>query len=265
MKKWEDLPIEMRTDAVRPYYEALANKRIELCFKWIFDFVVSSVMLVVLSPVFLVLAIAIKLDSPGPVFFRQTRVTAYGEMFKIFKFRTMVRDAEKSGVLVTAKGDCRITRVGQLIRPFRLDELPQLLDVVRGKMTFVGVRPEAVKYVEHYTSEMKATLLLPAGITSLASIYYKDEDQLLAGAADTELLYMEKVLPGKMYWNLKGLKDFSFWSDIRLIFMTLLAVLGRNYLANTPIISPSEGARADENAELLKNGISENYWRKNEI
>jgi lipopolysaccharide/colanic/teichoic acid biosynthesis glycosyltransferase len=236
MKKWEDLPSELKTDAVRPYYEALANKRIELCFKCIFDIVVSSVMIVVLSPLFLVLAIAIKLDSPGPVFFRQTRVTVYGQKFKIFKFRTMVRDAEKSGVLVTTKGDDRITRVGRIIRRFRLDELPQLLDVFRGKMTFVGVRPEAVKYVEHYTPEMKATLLLPAGITSLASIYYKDEDQLLAGAADTELLYVEKVLPGKMYWNLKGLKDFSLLSDMRLLFMTLFAILGKDYYSEKQFV-----------------------------
>lgn len=248
MKKWEDLPSELKTDAVKPYYEALANKRIELCFKCIFDIVVSSVMLVVLSPLFLVLAIAIKLDSPGPVFFRQTRVTEYGKKFKIFKFRTMVRDAEKSGVLVTAKGDGRITRVGRLIRRFRLDEIPQLLDVFRGTMTFVGVRPEAEKYVKQYTPEMKATLLLPAGVTSLASIYYKDEDQLLVGAGDAELAYMETVLPGKMYWNLKGLKDFSFWSDIKLIFMTVFAMLGRNYLADTPFTAPSKKATADGNA-----------------
>ena len=234
MKKWEDLPIDLKTDAIRPYYEALAGKRADLFFKWMFDIVVSSAMLVFLSPVFLILAIAIKLDSPGPVFFRQTRVTAYGKKFKIFKFRTMVRDAEKTGVLVTAKGDGRITRVGRLIRHYRLDEIPQLLDVFRGTMTFVGVRPEAVKYVERYTPEMKATLLLPAGVTNLASIYYKDEDQLLAGADDAELAYVENILPGKMYWNLKGLKDFSFWSDIKLIFMTIFAVLGRDYLAEKP-------------------------------
>jgi len=231
MKKWKDLPIDMQDDAVRPYYDALVKKRFDLFLKGIFDFLVSGLMLIVLSPLLLILAIAIKLDSPGPVFFRQTRVTAYGQKFKIFKFRTMVYDAEKTGVLVTTKGDNRITRVGRVIRRYRLDEIPQLIDVFRGQMTFVGVRPEAVKYVAKYSPEMKATLLLPAGVTNLASIYYKDEDQILAGAGDIEQVYVDSILPAKMYWNLKGIRDFSFWSDIKLMFMTVFSMLGKDYCA----------------------------------
>lgn len=231
LKKWEKLPIEMQTEAVRPYYEALRKKRLGLFFKRLFDIVVSLVMLLVLSPVFLILAIAIKLDSRGPVFYRQVRVTQYGKTFRIFKFRTMVQNADKIGAQVTTAGDARITRVGKLIRKCRLDELCQLIDVLRGKLTFVGTRPEVPKYVEQYTPEMRATLLLPAGVTSETSIYYKDEDELLAGAEDVDKTYVEKILPDKMYFNLRSLKKFGFWRDIKIMFMTVFAVLGKEYKA----------------------------------
>ena len=147
LKKWEDLPENLRTDAVRPYYELLAKRRGSLLLKRCFDLVVSSIMLLILAPVFLVLAIAIKLDSPGPVFYRQVRVTQYGKEFRIFKFRSMVQGADKRGSLVTVSGDSRITRVGKFIRKCRLDELCQLIDIFRGTMTFVGTRPEVPKYV----------------------------------------------------------------------------------------------------------------------
>ena len=226
LKKWEELPENLRTDAVRPYYELLAKRRGSLLLKRCFDLVVSSIMLLILAPVFLVLAIAIKLDSPGPVFYRQVRVTQYGKEFRIFKFRSMVSDADKRGSLVTVSGDSRITRVGKFIRKCRLDELCQLIDIFRGTMTFVGTRPEVPKYVAAYTPEMMATLLLPAGVTSEASILYKDEADLLDAAEDVDAVYIRDVLPGKMKYNLDALKNFSFFSDIATMFRTVFAVLG---------------------------------------
>ena len=227
LKKWEELPENLRTDAVRPYYDLLAKRRGSLALKRCFDVVVSAMMLLVLAPVFLVLAIAIKLDSPGPVFYRQVRVTQYGKEFRIFKFRSMVSDADKRGSLVTVSGDSRITRVGHFIRNCRLDELCQLIDVFRGTMTFVGTRPEVPKYVAAYTPEMMATLLLPAGVTSEASILYKDEAELLDAADDVDAVYIRDVLPGKMKYNLDALKNFSFFSDIATMFRTVFAVLGK--------------------------------------
>lgn len=229
LKKWENLPKEMRIEEIRPYYDALKKKRVGLFFKRAFDIVVSLVMLLILSPVFLVLAVAIKLDSKGPVFYRQTRVTQYGKRFRIFKFRTMVQNADKIGAQVTVNNDARITRVGKLIRRCRLDEICQLIDVLRGTMTFVGTRPEVEKYVDRYTPEMLATLLLPAGVTSEASIFYKDEDRLLEGVENADETYVNEVLPGKMYYNLKAIKEFGFWRDIKIMFMTVFAVLGKEY------------------------------------
>lgn len=229
LKKWENLPPELQNDAVRPYYEILKKKQSSLVLKRTFDVAVSAVMLLALSWLFLILAIAIKLDSPGPVFYRQVRVTQYGREFRIFKFRSMVNNADKIGTQVTVGNDSRITRVGKLIRKCRLDEICQLIDIFRGTMTFVGTRPEVPRYVEQYTPEMMATLLLPAGVTSLASIMYKDEDELLAGARDVDKTYVEQVLPGKMRYNLQGIKNFSFFGDIKLMFMTVFAVLGKDY------------------------------------
>ncbi len=231
MKKWEELPIEMQVEEVKPYYDALKRKQLSLFFKRVFDIVVSSLMLIILLPVFLILAIAIKLDSPGPVFFRQVRVTQYGKQFRIFKFRTMVSNAEKIGTQVTVGNDNRVTRVGKVIRKCRLDEIAQLIDVLRGTMTFVGVRPEVVKYVEKYTPEMRATLLLPAGVTNLTCIYYKDEYRLLVDAENADEVYVKNVLPDKMYWNLKGMKEYSFGLDIKLMFITFVTVLGKEYKA----------------------------------
>lgn len=226
LKKWEDLPDSLRTDAVRPYYDLLAKRRGSLLLKRVFDIVVSALMLLILSPVFLILAIAIKLDSPGPVFYRQVRITQYGREFRIFKFRSMVSDADKRGSLVTVSGDSRITKVGRFIRKCRMDEVCQLIDILRGTMTFVGTRPEVPKYVAAYTPEMLATLLLPAGVTSEASILYKDEAELLDAADDVDAVYIRDVLPGKMKYNLEALKSFSFLSDLKTMFRTVFAVLG---------------------------------------
>lgn len=229
LKKWEQLPESLQKDEIKPYYDILKKKRLSLFFKRLFDIVVSALMLIILSPVFLILAIAIKLDSKGPVFYRQKRITQYGKEFRIFKFRTMVQNADKIGSLVTVGSDSRITRVGKLIRKCRLDEICQLIDVLRGTMTFVGTRPEVKKYVDAYTPEMLATLLLPAGVTSLASIMYKDEDELLKGAEDVDKTYIELCLPGKMKYNLKAIEKFSFFGDIKIMFMTVFAVLGKEY------------------------------------
>ena len=226
LKKWEDLPEFLQTDAVRPYYELLSKRRGSLLLKRCFDVAVSALMLLVLAPVFAVLAVAIKLDSPGPVFYRQVRVTQYGRKFRIFKFRSMVQGADKRGSLVTVSGDSRITRVGHFIRKCRLDELCQLIDIFRGTMTFVGTRPEVPKYVAAYTPEMMATLLLPAGVTSKASILYKDEAELLDAAEDVDAVYIRDVLPDKMRYNLDELKSFSFFSDLKTMFQTVFAVLG---------------------------------------
>ncbi len=229
--KWEKLPENMRLPEVRHYYDILRKKRVSLVFKRIFDIAGSSVLLILLSPLFLILAAAVKIDSRGPVFYRQIRVTQYGRTFRIHKFRSMCDGADKKGSLVTVRGDARVTRVGRIIRKCRLDEIGQLIDVFEGKMTFVGVRPEVPKYVAAYTPEMMATLLLPAGVTNLTSIYYKDEDALLEGALDVDKVYIEKILPSKMGWNLRGIEKFSFFGDIKLLFMTLLAVCGKNYTA----------------------------------
>lgn len=225
---WEKLPPEMQTKEVRKYYDILKKKTVSLFFKRIFDLVVSVIALIVLLPVYLILAIVIKLDSPGPVFFRQERVTQYGKHFYIHKFRTMVQNADK-GSQVTVSNDNRITRIGRVIRDCRLDELAQLIDVIQGTVTLCGVRPEVPKYVAEYTDEMVATLLLPAGITSLASIYYKDEAKLLDDVEDVDKTYIEKILPVKMYYNLKGIEQYSFWGDIKILFMTVMAMLGKDY------------------------------------
>lgn len=227
MISWEKLPPQMQTEAVKPYYEILQKKQISLIFKRSFDIVVSLIMLLILSPVFLVLAIAIKLDSKGPVFYRQVRVTQYGKEFRIFKFRTMVNNADKIGSQVTVGGDSRITRVGKVIRECRLDEIGQLLNILGGSMTFVGTRPEVPKYVEKYTSEMWATLLLPAGVTSEASIRYKDEAALLDAAEDVDATYIQDVLPGKMKYNLLELKKFRLSHDFYIMWDTIVTVLCR--------------------------------------
>lgn len=225
LRSWDKLPEYMRNDKVKPYYELLKKRTGSLIMKRIFDVVMSLLLLMILSPVFLVVSIWIKLDSKGPVFFRQVRVTTYGKQFRIFKFRTMCENAEKKGSLVTVGNDSRITKVGEKIRHCRLDEIPQLLNVLAGDMTFVGTRPEVVKYVNAYSDEMYATLLLPAGITSVASIQYKDEDEILSKAKDPDDAYIHEVLPDKMKYNLASIKNFSFLNEIKTMANTLKAVI----------------------------------------
>ena len=224
-KAWQDLPNDMRCESVRPYYEILASKRGDLLIKSIFDRFMSGILLFALSPIFLVLAVWIKVDSEGPVFFRQERVTQYGKTFKIYKFRTMVQNAEQIGAQVTSKCDMRVTSVGKALRKCRLDELPQLINILEGTMSFVGTRPEVPRYVAAYTDEMKATLLLPAGVTSIASIQYKDEDTLLDAADDVDECYVQNVLPAKMEWNLRSIVEFSFFRELKVMVETVLAVI----------------------------------------
>lgn len=224
-RAWKDLPEEIKNDAVKPYYMYLYQKKMSLYWKRIFDIGASSVGLLLLSPVFLIVTVKIKMDSKGSVLFRQKRITQFGREFTILKFRTMVENADKLGSQITTKGDMRVTKVGHTLRKYRLDEIPQLINILKGEMTFVGTRPEVPKYVERYTDEMYATLLLPAGVTSLASIEFKDEEKLMEDAKNADETYVNEVLPEKMKWNLKAIKEFSFWRDLRTMVKTVIAVM----------------------------------------
>lgn len=228
IKKWDKLPEELQIEEIKPYWEKLRIRNWNLFWKRVFDIFVSLILLIILSPIFLILAIAIKCDSKGPVFYRQERITQYGKVFRIHKFRSMTVGADK-GSLVTVKGDTRVTKVGKFIRKCKLDEVSQLIDVFQGNMSFVGTRPEVKKYVDSYSPEYLATFLLPAGITSMASLLYKDETDLLDGAEDTDKVYMREVLPNKMKFNLAELEKEGMFHDIKVMFMTFFAVCGKDY------------------------------------
>ncbi|MBF0780264.1 MULTISPECIES: sugar transferase [unclassified Granulicatella] len=229
MKPFKDLPLFLQTEDTKRVYDSLTRKKGQLLLKWLFDKVLSLCLLILFLPVFLFFSVWIKLDSKGPVFYRQDRVTQYGRVFKIFKFRTMVVDADKIGSLVTVGQDNRITKVGRIVRKYRLDEIPQLINVLLGDMSFVGTRPEVPKYTACYSDEMNSTLLTLAGITSTASIEYKEEDTVLekyvsqGGQVDT--VYVEKILPKKMAYNRKDIEEFSFLNDIKIMWRTFIAVL----------------------------------------
>ena len=229
LRPWRLLPDEMRTKEVRKYYNILMKHRMWLKVKRAFDVVVAGIMLAVLIIPMGIIALAIRLDSPGPVFFRQARVTQYGKIFRIYKFRTMVDNASKLGAAVTADNDSRITKVGAFLRKYRMDEFPQLFNILAGDMTLVGTRPEVPKYVKKYTKEMYATLLLPAGLTSRTSIAYKDEDKLLGKAVDeesTDNIYINEVLPAKMRYNLESMKHFGVQADASVLWDTFTSVVG---------------------------------------
>ena len=200
-----------------------------LKMKRFLDVIVAGIMLAVLIIPMGVIALAIRLDSPGSVFFRQARVTQYGRIFRIYKFRTMVDNASKLGSAVTVDNDVRITKVGAFLRKYRMDEFPQVFNILAGDMTLVGTRPEVPKYVKKYTKEMYATLLLPAGLTSRTSIAYKDEDKLLGEAVDeesTDNIYLNEVLPAKMRYNLESMKHFGVKSDATVLWDTFASVVG---------------------------------------
>lgn len=226
VKEWNELPDFMQVEEVKPYYDILKKKKLQLILKRIFDIVCSSILIILLSPILLILSIWIKLDSKGPVFYRQERITQYGKIFRIFKFRTMVTNVDKIGTLVTTQNDSRITKVGNKIRKCRLDELPQVFNIFLGDMSFVGTRPEVQKYVDAYTNEMLATLLLPAGVTSLASIKYRDEDEIIEQKTNegktVDQAYIEDVLPEKMKYNLNYLDEFNIGRDLSLCVKTVI-------------------------------------------
>lgn len=225
LKRWEDLPDKLKTEAVKPYYDALCHKKGSLITKRIFDIIASAIMIIILSPLLLIIGTLIKLDDEGPVFYRQVRVTQYGREFKIFKFRTMVIDAEKKGAQITSQSDPRITKIGFKLRKYRLDEIPQLFNIFIGDMSFVGTRPEVKKYVNSYTDEMMATLLVPAGVTSEASVMYKDESEIIGKACNVDEVYIERILPEKMKYNLAALRKFSIWQEFAMLFKTIVAVV----------------------------------------
>ena len=222
LRCWKKLPKELQTEEIRPYYNALKKKKISRFLMRCFDIVMSFFPLLLLSVFFIIIAIIIKLTSKGPVFYRQVRITRYGKEFRIFKFRTMVQDADKKGSLVTTKNDLRITKIGGFLRKTKIDELPQLINVLFGQMTFVGTRPEVPRYVEKYKAEYYATLLMPAGITSSASIEYRDEASLIENAKDVDDVYINQILPDKMKYNLEDIKKYNFFREIILIFKTVL-------------------------------------------
>lgn len=225
MKNWDELPEEMKNQEVRYYYDALQKKKASLAIKRIFDLVMSAVLIVLLFPFMVLIGLAVKFTSPGEVVFRQTRVTTYGKRFLIYKFRTMTARAPEEGTQVTVSHDARITGIGRFLRKVRLDELPQLFNIFKGEMSFVGTRPEVEKYVAAYSDEMYATLLLPAGVTSTASIEYKDEERLLSEGKDVDETYTGEILPAKMQYNLRYLEDYSFFRDIGILFRTVAAVI----------------------------------------
>lgn len=219
--KFEDLPEFMKCIEVKEYYDLLNKKKGQLFLKRLLDIVGSIFGIVVLSPIMMVIAIWIKFDTKGPVLFKQIRITQYGKQFEIYKFRTMIVNAESKGPQVTTKKDSRVTKSGKILRKCRLDEIPQIFNILKGELTFVGTRPEVPKYVEMYNKEMLATLLLPAGVTSEASIYYKDEDLLLLNSIDIDKVYVEKVLPNKMIYNLRSIKKFGIYNDLLMIIRTI--------------------------------------------
>lgn len=224
---FEKLPRKFQCEEVKKYYDILDKKRPSLVMKRVMDIILSLIIIILLILPMAVIAVIIKLTSEGPVLYKQVRVTTNNRRFKIWKFRTMTVGADQKGALVTSANDNRVTGIGKTLRKFRLDELPQAFHVLSGKMSFVGTRPEVVKYVERYTPEMMATLLMPAGITSLASIRFKDEDAMIGDVSDpdeVDRIYVEEILPKKMEYNLEYLSRFGFRRDIHLMFSTVKQV-----------------------------------------
>ena len=190
-----------------------------------FDFVLSLVGLVSLAPIFIVLAVWIKIDSMGPVFYKQIRVGQNGKDFGLFKFRSMVVDADKKGLITVGGRDPRITRSGYFIRKYKLDELPQLINVLVGDMSLVGPRPEVKKYVELYTDEQQKVLSVKPGITDYASIEYMDENEILGKSTDPEKTYIEEIMPEKIKYNMKYIKNRSLIEYFKIIFLTVLKII----------------------------------------
>jgi lipopolysaccharide/colanic/teichoic acid biosynthesis glycosyltransferase len=186
-----------------------------------FDLLSASLGLLILAPFLLLIGILIKLTSPGPVFFRQVRVGRGQRRFRIMKFRTMNQDAEWNGSAITTHNDGRITRVGRFVRRFKLDELPQLINVLKGDMSLVGPRPEVPRYIPFYSDEEKSVFRVRPGITDLASIYYRNETDMLRSTSDVESFYVDQILPRKLRLNLAYLRRCRFWLDLKILIMTI--------------------------------------------
>ncbi len=225
LPQFDKLPDKMRNDSVKHYYDILSKKKAHLFFKRVFDILFSVILIIILAIPMLIVAILVKRSSDGPVFFRQRRVTTAGKVFRIFKFRTMRVNDDSKNSQVTSGTDSRVTKIGHTLRKYRLDELPQLFNVLAGDMSFVGARPEVERYVSAYTDEMYATLLMPAGITSVTSIKYRHEEEILAQAQDVEKTYIEDILPDKMKYNLEYIEKFSFFYDFYVELLTVVKVV----------------------------------------
>ncbi|MDR3179205.1 MAG: sugar transferase [Oscillospiraceae bacterium] len=218
--KWEDFPQDMKNDEVFFYYNIIKKKRLYFFLKRVSDVFFSVILFILFLPIILIISLLIKIDSSGPIFFKQERITYYKKKFKIFKFRTMIENAEKKGSSITIKNDPRITKLGKLLRKFHFDEIPQIFNIMTGDMSFVGTRPEIEKYVVNYTNEMKATFLMPAGLTSFASIKFRNESDFLEKKKREDDVYINEILPKKMKYNLLYLKKFSFLLDVEILFKT---------------------------------------------
>ena len=219
------MPEFMKNKEVMKYHKILRRKKTQIFLKRCFDLIFSIILAALMLPFMAVVYFIIKFDSPGKVIFKQKRVTRYGKIFYVYKFRTMVENAEKLGTQVTTDGDNRITKSGKWLRKFRIDEFPQIFNIIKGDLSFVGTRPEVPKYVKHYTPEMMATLLLPAGVTSPASILYKDEAEFLKGSKNPDETYVNEILPQKMTYNLEYIKNFGLIYDIKIMIKTIIAVI----------------------------------------
>ena len=224
LPRYSQLPEQMQNDEVLKYYNILSKRTGSLLLKRISDIICALLLIVILALPMIIVAVCVKADSPGSVFFRQRRVTTGGKVFSIFKFRTMYVNDNAKNAQVTSGTDSRITKMGRTLRKLRLDEMPQLFNVLIGDMTFVGTRPEVERYVEKYTPEMYATLLMPAGITSMTSIKYRNEEEILEKADDVEKAYIEQILPDKMKYNLEYIEKFNFFYDIYIMLLTAVKV-----------------------------------------
>jgi len=224
LKKWQHLPPILQNEHIKPYYEILEKKKLTLLIKRILDIIFSLLLLIPAIPFVLILCLLIIIDSTGSPLFLQERITQNGKKFRIIKLRTMIKGADTLGIDVTMNADPRITKIGKYLRKFRLDEVPQLINILLGQMTFVGTRPEIPHYVRHYTPEMLATLLLPAGVTSRTSVEYRNEQELLKDAVDIEKIYTEQILPEKMKINLEYINKFSLKEDLSIILLTIKKV-----------------------------------------
>lgn len=221
--RWEKFPSYTKNLLVKEYYNTVISKKKSLILKRIFDILASLTLIFLLFIPMFVTGIAIKVTSKGRIFYKQKRITQYGRIFFILKFRTMYENSENSGLL-TCDNDSRITKIGKILRKFRIDEFPQLINVLVGDMTFVGTRPEVPKYVKNYTDEMFATLILPAGVTSISSIKFRDESKYLANSSDSDKIYLDEILPKKMKYNLEYLHNFNFFLDLKILFLTFFKI-----------------------------------------